>query len=92
MNQTANREAILPIANLWNVDGLPAGTFRSDIWQLQTQAMFHGEIAHDDVRAGDGYAIRARFRGKVEPFVRRDAFGPAEIERAIVSVAHLRRA
>ena len=27
-----------PIANLWNADGLPAGTFRSDIWQLQTQA------------------------------------------------------
>lgn len=27
-----------PIANLWNVDGLPAGTFRSDIWKLQTQA------------------------------------------------------
>lgn len=27
-----------PIANLWNTDGLPAGTFRSDIWQLQTQA------------------------------------------------------
>ena len=27
-----------PIANLWNKDGLPAGTFRSDIWPLQTQA------------------------------------------------------
>lgn len=27
-----------PIANLWNADGLPAGTFRSDIWPLQTQA------------------------------------------------------
>ncbi len=29
-----------PIANLWNADGLPAGTFRSDIWKLQTQAIF----------------------------------------------------
>ena len=28
-----------PIANLWNADGLPAGTFRSDIWKLQTQAI-----------------------------------------------------
>jgi len=27
-----------PIANLWNKDGLPAGSFRSDIWKLQTQA------------------------------------------------------
>ncbi|MFT5128006.1 MAG: hypothetical protein ACI8W8_001614 [Rhodothermales bacterium] len=27
-----------PIANLWNAHGLPAGTFRSDIWKLQTQA------------------------------------------------------
>ena len=27
-----------PIANLWNANGLPAGTFRSDIWPLQTQA------------------------------------------------------
>lgn len=27
-----------PIANLSNKDGLPAGTFRSDIWPLQTQA------------------------------------------------------
>lgn len=28
-----------PIANLYNKEGLPAGTFRSDIWQLQTQAI-----------------------------------------------------
>lgn len=27
-----------PISNLWNNDGLPAGSFRSDIWPLQTQA------------------------------------------------------
>ena len=27
-----------PLANLWNKNGLPAGTFRSDIWPLQTQA------------------------------------------------------
>ncbi|CAM9688990.1 unnamed protein product, partial [Discosporangium mesarthrocarpum] len=27
-----------PIANLWNKDGLPTATFRSDIWPLQTQA------------------------------------------------------
>ena len=27
-----------PVANLSNKDGLPAGTFRSDIWPLQTQA------------------------------------------------------
>lgn len=27
-----------PIANLWNRDGLPAGSFRSDIWTLQTQS------------------------------------------------------
>ena len=27
-----------PVANLWNANGLPAGTFRSDIWPLQTQA------------------------------------------------------
>jgi sialate O-acetylesterase len=28
-----------PIANLCNKEGLPVGTFRSDIWKLQTQAM-----------------------------------------------------
>ena len=27
-----------PIANLQNKEGMPAGTFRSDIWELQTQA------------------------------------------------------
>ena len=27
-----------PVANLWNRDGLPAGSFRSDIWELMTQA------------------------------------------------------
>ncbi|MGA1617427.1 MAG: sialate O-acetylesterase, partial [Pirellulales bacterium] len=27
-----------PVANLWNRDGLPAGSFRSDNWQLLTQA------------------------------------------------------
>jgi len=27
-----------PVANLWNRDGLPAGSFRSDIWELLTQA------------------------------------------------------
>ncbi len=28
-----------PIANLWNKEGLPTGSFRSDIWRLQTQAI-----------------------------------------------------
>jgi len=27
-----------PVANLWNREGLPAGSFRSDIWELMTQA------------------------------------------------------
>ena len=27
-----------PIANLQNKQGMPVGTFRSDIWELQTQA------------------------------------------------------
>ena len=29
--------ADFPVANLWNADGLPAGTFRSDDWPLQTE-------------------------------------------------------
>lgn len=29
--------ADFPVANLWNADGLSAGTFRSDDWPLQTQ-------------------------------------------------------
>jgi sialate O-acetylesterase len=29
--------ADFPVANLWNKDGLPAGTFRSDNWPLLTQ-------------------------------------------------------
>ncbi|MBT3471064.1 MAG: hypothetical protein HOI65_06410 [Opitutae bacterium] len=28
-----------PIANLWNKEGLPTGSFRSDTWRLQTQAI-----------------------------------------------------
>jgi sialate O-acetylesterase len=27
-----------PVANLWNRAGLPAGSFRSDLWELMTQA------------------------------------------------------
>ncbi|MDG1894500.1 MAG: sialate O-acetylesterase [Fuerstiella sp.] len=33
-----------PIANVWNADGLPTGTFRSDIWKLQTQAIIRDPL------------------------------------------------
>ena len=33
-----------PIANLYNKEGLPVGTFRSDIWKLQTQAIIRDPL------------------------------------------------
>jgi len=46
-----------PIANLWNADGLPAGSFRSDIWQLQTQAKITTPLVLKDGGTPDKPAV-----------------------------------
>ncbi len=46
-----------PIANLWNANGLPAGTFRSDIWKLQTQAKITTPIVLKDGGTKDNPAV-----------------------------------